>query len=75
MSFACPHFDIDQDFCLALGADCVPGRPGCVLRNNSVFYVPVEQRLPPRGEPVKPLLAPASAVGPRRPARRRPRAT
>ncbi len=30
--------------------DCVPGRPGCVLRENSVFAVPVEERLRERGE-------------------------
>ena len=49
MSFACPHFDLEKDFCLALEADCVPGRPGCVLRKNSVFYVPAEERLRPQG--------------------------
>jgi len=26
-------------------SDCVPGRPGCVLRGNSVFAVPPEERL------------------------------
>ena len=44
MSFSCPHFDIDRDWCRRLGTDCVPGRPGCVLA-GSVFAVPVEQRL------------------------------
>ncbi|OQC67741.1 MAG: iron-sulfur cluster repair di-iron protein [Verrucomicrobia bacterium ADurb.Bin006] len=48
MSFFCPHFDIEKDYCLALEADCVPGRPGCVLRNNSVFYIPAEERLKER---------------------------
>lgn len=51
MSFACPHFEIDKDYCLLLQAACVPGRPGCVLRKNSVFWVPAEERLkdaPPR---------------------------
>lgn len=51
MSFACPHFDLEKDYCLALRADCVPGRPGCVLRSNSSFYVPVEQRLKERETP------------------------
>ena len=37
MSFACPHFDIDRDGCFRLRADCLPGRLGCVLRDNSLF--------------------------------------
>ena len=45
MSFSCPHFNFDDDSCWRLRTDCVPGRPGCVLRNNSVFAVPVEERL------------------------------
>ncbi len=44
-SFCCPHFQMETDFCMRTQADCVPGRPGCVLRNNSVFAIPVEQRL------------------------------
>jgi hypothetical protein len=30
MSFPCPHFRINDDFCLRLKTDCVPGRRGCV---------------------------------------------
>jgi len=45
MTFSCPHFDIEKDACWRLKTPCVPGRPGCVLRNNSVFAVPVEERL------------------------------
>lgn len=45
MTFSCPHFEMENDFCMKLQADCVPGRPGCVLRNNSVFAIPAEQRL------------------------------
>ncbi len=44
-SFSCPHFEMEKDYCLRLRTDCVPGRPGCVLRGNSVFAVPVEQRI------------------------------
>lgn len=44
MSFSCPHFAPGDDACLRLKADCVPGRPGCVL-DGGVFAVPVEQRL------------------------------
>ena len=50
MSFSCPHFGINADACLRLKTDCVPGRPGCVLPNNSVFAVPVEERLRLREE-------------------------
>jgi hypothetical protein len=45
MSFSCPHFDPDRDFCLRLNTDCVPGRRGCVLGDKAVFAVPVEERL------------------------------
>lgn len=47
MSFSCPHFEYEKDYCLKLATDCVAGRPGCVLRNTSVFYVPAEDRLKP----------------------------
>lgn len=49
MSFSCPHYDIARDACLRLKADCVPGRPGCVLAGSG-FAVPVEQRLREREE-------------------------
>ena len=59
MTFSCPHFDINRDHCLRLKADCVPGRPGCGLAKNSVFAVPVTERLstPARRKrkPAKPL--------------------
>lgn len=45
MSFSCPHFDPESDFCRRLDTDCVPGRPGCVLGSNAVFAVPVEERI------------------------------
>lgn len=45
MSFSCPHFDFKESSCVRLAKRCVPGRPGCVLRSNSVFAVPVEERL------------------------------
>lgn len=36
-SFSCPHFEMESDdYCLRLRTDCVPGRAGCVLSNNSV---------------------------------------
>ena len=45
MSFSCPHFRPDDDHCLRLKTDCVPGRRGCVLEGRAVFAVPVEERL------------------------------
>ena len=49
MSFSCPHFDINRDWCLRLDKECVPGRPGCVIK-GAVFAVPVEQRIREREE-------------------------
>lgn len=45
MSFSCPHFRQDDDFCLRLKTDCVPGRRGCVLEGKTVFAVPAEERV------------------------------
>jgi len=45
MTFSCPHYDIDQDRCWRLKCECVPGRPGCVMRNTGRFAVPAEQRI------------------------------
>ncbi len=46
MTFTCPHLRPDDDWCLLLRTDCVPGRPGCVLRRaGTVFLVPVEERI------------------------------
>jgi hypothetical protein len=44
-SFSCPHFDMQREYCFSLQTDCVPGRPGCLLSKNSVFAVPVEERI------------------------------
>lgn len=44
-SFSCPHFEMEREYCMRLRTDCVPGRPGCVLAKNSVFAVPVEDRI------------------------------
>ena len=49
-SFSCPHFDMESDHCQRLHTDCVPGRPGCVLCQNSVFAIPVEQRIREKAE-------------------------
>jgi hypothetical protein len=44
-SFSCPHLVDREHACRRLRMVCMPGRPGCVLRDNSVFAIPVEQRL------------------------------
>lgn len=62
MSFSCPHFDYEKDYCLKLATDCVAGRPGCVLRNTSLFYVPAEDRLKPA---IKPAPEREAAAGQR----------
>jgi hypothetical protein len=48
-SFSCPHYDDSRDACQRIGDVCVPGRPGCVLFNNSGFAVPWQQRLDGNG--------------------------
>ena len=50
MSFACPHYRAEDDFCTRLKVDCVPGRRGCVLEENTVFAVPAEVRVREREE-------------------------
>lgn len=54
MSFACPHFDLERDRCLRLKTDCIPGRLGCVLRDNSIFAVPAERRVEDRAAENRP---------------------
>ncbi len=44
-AFSCPHFQPEGDACTLLQTDCVPGRPGCVLAKNSVFAIPIEERI------------------------------
>jgi hypothetical protein len=41
---------MENDYCQRLHTDCVPGRPGCVLCQNSVFAIPVEQRIREKAE-------------------------
>jgi len=51
MSFFCPHFQMEGDRCAKLNAECVPGRPGCVLRGKVDFATPAEERLKQRPLP------------------------
>lgn len=50
MSFSCPHFCPNEEQCLRLKTDCVPGRPGCVLAGKTTFATPVEERIRLREE-------------------------
>lgn len=34
MSFSCKNYDYNDDKCLMLKQDCIPGRPGCVLEGK-----------------------------------------
>jgi len=46
MTFTCPYFRPDDEWCLLLKTVCVPGRPGCVLKKaKNMFLVPVEERI------------------------------
>ena len=44
-SFSCPHFNGTRDYCLRLKTDCVPCRKGCVLRADTGFLIPAEERV------------------------------
>ncbi len=44
-SFSCQHYNVQDETCRRVNADCVPGRPGCVLQHNSKFAIPIEERL------------------------------
>lgn len=66
MSFSCPHYDIKNDGCYRLKTDCVPGRPGCVLKGSS-FAIPVMDRLREREEEKR-----FDTTQPKRPRRKHP---
>ena len=34
MSFSCKNYDYNDDRCLKLKQECIPGRPGCVLEGR-----------------------------------------
>lgn len=34
MTFSCKNYDFGTDGCTKLHADCIPGRPGCVLEGK-----------------------------------------
>jgi hypothetical protein len=44
-SFSCQFIEENKNFCTRLKVDCVPGRPGCVLKGRFVFAIPAEKRI------------------------------
>ena len=44
-SFSCQYIGLQENKCMRLKADCVPGRPGCVLYGKVEFAVPAKQRI------------------------------
>jgi hypothetical protein len=45
MTFYCKNFDCNRNCCMKLNADCIPGRPGCVLEGKVKFSEEIEERL------------------------------
>ncbi len=44
-SFSCQYIDKNETFCVRLKTDCVPGRPGCVLKGRFTFAIPANKRV------------------------------
>jgi hypothetical protein len=61
MSFFCPHFDQVTEGCAKLKCECIPGRPGCVLRGKVQFLVPAEERVKRRGGRTRVSAPPAGS--------------
>jgi hypothetical protein len=45
MTFSCKNFDFNNDNCMKLHSDCIPGRPGCVLEGKVKFSEDIAARL------------------------------
>ena len=45
MTFSCKNFDLNDENCLKLNSECIPGRPGCVLVGKVKFSDEIEKRL------------------------------
>jgi hypothetical protein len=45
MTFYCKNFDCNLNNCAMLHAECIPGRPGCVLAGKVKFSETIEERL------------------------------
>lgn len=44
-SFTCPHLRMEDNYCQRLKTDCVPGRPGCILPDDTTFETSWQERL------------------------------
>jgi len=44
-SFSCQFINEKENLCTRLKVDCVPGRPGCILKGKFTFAIPVEKRI------------------------------
>lgn len=45
MSFSCKNYDYNDDKCLMLKEDCIPGRPGCVLEGRVTLSEALTERI------------------------------
>lgn len=45
MTFSCKNYDYNEDKCLKLNVECVPGRRGCVLEGKVRVSEDLEKRL------------------------------
>jgi hypothetical protein len=45
MSFSCKNYDYNDDKCLMLKQDCIPGRPGCVLEGRIALSEALVERI------------------------------
>lgn len=45
MSFSCKNYDYNDDKCLMLKQDCIPGRPGCVLEGRVLLSEALTERI------------------------------
>ncbi len=47
-SFSCTFMEYEKRYCYRINAECVPGRPGCILPDDTKFNVDWKQRLEKR---------------------------
>jgi hypothetical protein len=45
MSFSCKNYDYNDDKCLMLKQECIPGRPGCVLEGRVALSETLIERI------------------------------
>jgi hypothetical protein len=55
MTFSCKNYEFGTDTCAKLKADCIPGRPGCVLEGKVKLSEGLEKRLAGLAEEKKPM--------------------